>query len=331
MRPAIWSALSIAVLITSLPAQNERPKRVAAIAGPVLAIRPCKTKDQGTLVVSAKGLARQHPRHGLELLWAPRERVVAAAFAPDAIYSFRSAEHQDCLFVLGSPEGPQQLVQLRIHCTGERPRLETIGDPIEVRGVESIACTKLAATVLLGYADGTVGVPGVEQRLALHAGPVRALAIDPLGQRFASAGRDGLIALGSLELLDAEIETAAARTLRDHSAGVECLTFHEDGTLASGALDGRVRFHDREGRLLSSLDRGPAVLSITHGPRSDLPFVWGDASGRVLAGGHGVDRSQELVTPSTDDESAPITSLSSTTATLWYAPRGALRSRVWER
>lgn len=132
-------------------------------------------------------------------------------------------------------------------------------------------------TVLVGCDDGRVlalapDTLAVRAELRRHTAPVRALALS--GGLLASAGRDGNLMLGPRD--------AAPRVLRDHTAGIDCAAWSADGTvLASGSRDGRVRFHDRDGRLLRSTEPLRAqVLCLAALERGG--FAFGTDRGDVL-------------------------------------------------
>lgn len=140
-----------------------------------------------------------------------------------------------------------------------------------------------------GGADGRVRVlglrtVGVDPPLdmtqtashAHHTGPCRAVAFTPDGKTLVSVGLDGLVVVR-------ELEDDAFQRLTDHTAGVECLAIHADGArIASGARDGKVRIHARDGRLLRTFARlGDAVLAIAW--RDEETLLAGLGNGQVLA------------------------------------------------
>ncbi|MFT4515582.1 MAG: WD40 repeat protein [Planctomycetota bacterium] len=77
-----------------------------------------------------------------------------------------------------------------------------------------------------------------------HDGPVVAVAFSPDGAQFASGGRDGKLLIGAAGVAE------PTHAIVDHTAAVTCLAWSENGLLASGARDGKLRLHDRTGRLL---------------------------------------------------------------------------------
>jgi hypothetical protein len=151
---------------------------------------------------------------------------------------------------------------------------------VEVRLADDlVSCIAPGAAdrLVCGCDDGRVLVVDRDSlaprgELRRHTAPVRALASS--GGLLASAGLDGNLMLGPVD--------GAGRVLRDHSAGIDCAAWSADGSLlASGARDGRLRIHDREGRLLgSSPPLRSALLSIAADPA--LGFVAGTADGRLL-------------------------------------------------
>jgi hypothetical protein len=92
-----------------------------------------------------------------------------------------------------------------------------------------------------------------------HAGPAVAVAFSPDGTLLASGGHDGVILLG-------KPGAQSPQALLDHTAAVTCLLWTPDGQLASGARDGKVRLHDRSGRLLHTWQRlgGPITQLAVH-------------------------------------------------------------------
>lgn len=140
-----------------------------------------------------------------------------------------------------------------------------------------------------GGADGCVRVLGLQTvgvdpplditetaSHAHHTGPCRAVAFTPDGKTLVSVGLDGLVVVR--ELLDDTFQR-----LTDHTAGVECLAIRADGArIASGARDGKVRIHARDGRLLRTFARlGDTVLALAW--RDEQTLLAGLGDGQVLA------------------------------------------------
>lgn len=81
--------------------------------------------------------------------------------------------------------------------------------------------------------------------VAEHTAAARAVAISPDGALSASGGMDRSVILTSIENGDKPI------VIQDHTEAVDCVVFSPDSQrLASGARDGKVRIHDREGKLI---------------------------------------------------------------------------------
>lgn len=132
-------------------------------------------------------------------------------------------------------------------------------------------------SVIVGCDDGRVLALdprslSITKDLRRHGGPVRAVALH--GALLASAGLDGNVLLGPIG--------GSPQVLRDHTAGVECAVWSADGSvLATGSRDGRVRLHDRDGRLLQSTEPLRArVLALA--PAADGRFLCGLEDGRLL-------------------------------------------------
>ncbi len=135
--------------------------------------------------------------------------------------------------------------------------------------------------VATGGADGRVRVlalPGFAPIASQqsHSGPCRAVAFTADGKTIVSAGLDGVVVLR-------ELANGAFQRLTDHTAGVDCLAISADGTrIASGARDGKVRIHARDGRQLRTFARlGDAVLALAW--QDDKTLLAGLGDGHLLA------------------------------------------------
>ncbi|HEX5052462.1 MAG TPA: hypothetical protein VFZ65_11860 [Planctomycetota bacterium] len=128
--------------------------------------------------------------------------------------------------------------------------------------VYGLALAPDAPVAAVACADGRVlllDLPSLALRRLRwqHAGPAVAVAFAPDGTLLASAGHDGKILLGGAG------DDRAPQALLDHTAAVSCLAWSPDALLASGARDGKVRLHDRSGRLLRTWQRlGGAVVAV---------------------------------------------------------------------
>jgi WD40 repeat protein len=79
-----------------------------------------------------------------------------------------------------------------------------------------------------------------------------------------------------------EVASGSVTRLVDHTASVDCLAIAPDSSkLASGAADGKVRIHGRDGRLRRTFARlGGEVLALAW--RGDHELVCGTSEGRVV-------------------------------------------------
>lgn len=173
---------------------------------------------------------------------------------------------------------------------------------LNLRHGRAIAGCADGRVLLLPIADGCLQPPD-PRLLFRHGGACRAVCLAADGSAVASAGRDGRVVL-------LEPGSGAVTECLGHTAGVECATFLPDGTLATGARDGRVRVHDRTGRLLRTWHRlGAAVLAITPSP---VGLIAGTENGRLLL--LLADREQPVLLA---DPGQPVHALACTAETLW--------------
>src|SRR5262249_41950419 len=121
--------------------------------------------------------------------------------------------------------------------------------------VYAVALAPRAACAAAACADRRVllvalpALPGVRTRWQ-HGRAAVAGAVAPRGALPPSGGTEGVLLLGAAEGAE------PPQRLVDHTAAVTCLAWNDDGArLASGARDGKVRLHDRTGRLLRTWQR----------------------------------------------------------------------------
>jgi hypothetical protein len=129
--------------------------------------------------------------------------------------------------------------------------------------------------LVVGCADGRVwsfALPDLDARQQLwqHTAPCRAVGVMADGT-YVSGGLDGNLLIGSIG--------AAPIVLQDHTAGI--VTVAAGARCASGSLDGKLRLHGPDGRLVRTYSRlGSPALAIADGP---LGLLCGLADGRLLA------------------------------------------------
>ncbi|MBK8974403.1 MAG: hypothetical protein IPM29_00610 [Planctomycetes bacterium] len=188
----------------------------------------------------------------------------------------------DGLLVAGGQPGVAGFVAWLDEDGAERAR-RTIADDLAL-AVRALPGTRSA---LVGCADGrvlAVTADGSEPRaIARHGDACRAIAVDARGELAVSGGRDGLLLVTSLAVPQRE-----PLQITDHTGPIESIDFASDGVaFASGSRDGRVRVHDRAGRLLRSFpplgDGVLVVRAVPGGVALDASRAWwvGLADGRV--------------------------------------------------
>lgn len=213
------------------------------------------------LVCSQGGVELQ--RDGA-IVWLPAVDGRAIAAAPLSV--------QDGFVVGGGSPGSAGWLQL---VSGAGLWLDKVQVANDVVGCVAVAAD--VDQVAAGAADGsvTIWLPGSAappRRIGRHGGPCRSvLFLDHA--TLVSAGRDGRLVWHCLQ---------GGETIErlDHTAGIECLALDAEGQLGSGARDGKVRVHERGGRLLRTWQRlGGSVLALLH---HDGGWLAGMADGRLL-------------------------------------------------
>ncbi len=146
---------------------------------------------------------------------------------------------------------------------GGRPRRPLEKPP---EGLDALSADAIPAHNLPEGAPGVVAVLG-EHRVSF-SGRSFALALSPVGDRFAVSDGTGAIYLGDARTLRRLGE------LRGHSQSVDALAFSHDGKLlASGSMDTTVRVWNVEARKLHGvLDKGHTkrVWSVAFSPKGSL-------------------------------------------------------------
>lgn len=147
-------------------------------------------------------------------------------------------------------------------------------------------------TAALAGADGRtilIDLPGLVDRAAFHdhTATCRAVAFTTDGTHLVSVGLDSVVVIRALA--GNQVHRAV-----DHTAGVECLALcADDDAIASGARDGKVRVHERSGRLRHTFARlGGAVLAVAWLDRDTV--LAGLDDGRLVALGIAGDTRREL-------------------------------------
>lgn len=202
--------------------------------------------------------------------WSRAGPVTPAPFRPFALAQVTGTNH---LVVAGGTPARSGDVALLAH-TGVLAHRKVADDLLY-----AVAVAPDTGRIAAAGADGRVHLlvgPQLERErtFADHTAPCRAVAFAAGGTLLVSAGLDGVVVVREL---------AGARTLRlvDHTAPVECLALSGD-RIASGARDGKVRVHTRDGRLHRTFGRlGSEVLALCW--RDQRTLLAGLADGRVLA------------------------------------------------
>ena len=204
--------------------RGTEPAVPTAHVGPVTAIVP-----------AASGGAFSCSQAGVE---TPDKTWVRPSFRPTSIDV--SADH---LLVGGGDPAEQGDIAL-FTPTGSLVARKRIGQDL----VYAVAIHPAQEYAAVGSADGSVQLVGLKKlssrrQLVKHTAPCRAVCFSADGKLLATAGLDGLIYLY-------ELDSGTRHTLKEHTAGVECLHFATTGNgthnrLFSGARDGKVRIHDR--------------------------------------------------------------------------------------
>jgi hypothetical protein len=204
------------------------------------------------------------------IAWAADAPVVPAAFRPFALAVLGDAGE---LLVGGGRPGASGEVALAareaVHA-GVR-----LSDDL----IYAVAVAPAGERAAAGGADGRVhllSLPRLQplEVFAHHTAPCRAVAFT--GNSLVSAGLDGVVVVRDLA-------AGSVQRLLDHTAGIECLAVAADGSrIASGAQDGKVRVHQREGRLRRTFGRlGAAVRALAW--LDERTLLAGLADGRLLA------------------------------------------------
>jgi hypothetical protein len=193
-----------------------------------------------------------------ELQSAGMRRVADAGWRAFALAGRTAVASAPALLLVGGGEPARSGRVACVTLAGQVLGEARIADDL----IYSIAISPLHDFAVTGCADGGVRRLSLPSLAATsmawhHDGPVVALAFTSDGDLLASAGYDGKILVGPAEA------KAPSITVVDHTAPVTCLAWSQDRQLASGARDGKVRLHDRTGRLLRVWHRlGGAVTAV---------------------------------------------------------------------
>lgn len=159
------------------------------------------------------------------------------------------------------------------------------------------------------------------QLLATHTAPCVAVRFDPSGRFLVSGGLDANLLLFDLG--------GGAEPLRilDHAAGVQAVAWAPDGnSFASGARDGRVRWHGRDGRLLRSSQPLPGAITALTWAAEARTVLAGRADGGVAQLHPVEDRWRELdVAGATGPGTGPVRGLVAHGGEIWSARGGPER------
>lgn len=184
----------------------------------------------------------------------PRAWFAAAgerAFAVAALAVDAETSHW---FVAGGRPG-ERGVAMVFAADGRRLASVALGDDV------AQACAVAGSQLAVAMANGDVlvlGWPDLQPTVRWrHARTAVAVAFSPDATWLASGGADGLVQVGA--------SSGDAPPLGlDHGAPVTCLAWAADGQrLVAGTRDGKVRLHDRGGRLLRTWNRlGGEVVAV---------------------------------------------------------------------
>ncbi|MEZ6037188.1 MAG: hypothetical protein R3F29_06885 [Planctomycetota bacterium] len=207
--------------------------------------RPAPTRHVGPVTAIVGGGAFACSQAGVEA----HERFFALPFRAVGL-----ALVGDDLLVVGGVPGERGEVALCDANGGVSAQVALGADLIY-----AVAAPAGRGECIVGCADGAVHVLALPtlaplRELVRHNAPCVAIAADPDGQQFATAGRDGIVHLYT-------VPDYAHVELADHQDGVGCLLFTADG-LWSGARDGRVRLHRGDRLVRSYPEQRSAIVAL---------------------------------------------------------------------